>query len=147
MAAEGDCASGGRVALAAATEAVAAGWVLELSCCRLCRHFVEGRAAEFRRWRAVAQGEGAPPVPSPSGRGCRFVPSAGAGGGAEEILGASELLGAEGGLCSAWLRHQGAVKDAWCMYRPVTEPEASGAGGSGILKGRRGFGKEMQKLR
>ncbi|XP_068528195.1 telomeric repeat-binding factor 1 isoform X2 [Anas acuta] len=55
MAAEGDCASGDRVALAAATEAVAAGWVLELSCCRLCRHFVEGRAAEFRRWRAVAQ--------------------------------------------------------------------------------------------
>ncbi|XP_032037032.1 telomeric repeat-binding factor 1 [Aythya fuligula] len=55
MAAEGDCASGDRVALAAAVEAVAAGWVLELSCCCLCRHFVEGRAAEFRRWRAVAQ--------------------------------------------------------------------------------------------
>lgn len=138
MAAEGDCASGDRMALAAATEAVAAGWVLELSCCCLCQHFVEGRAAEFGRWRAVAQGEGAPPVPSPSGRGCRFVPSAGAGGGAEEIWGAAELLGAGGGRCSAWLHQQGAVKYscvAWCVYRPVTEPEASGAGGSGILKG------------
>ncbi|KAI6074990.1 Telomeric repeat-binding factor 1 [Aix galericulata] len=55
MADEGDCASGDCMALAAATEAVAAGWVLELSCCCLCRHFVEGRAAEFGRWRAVAQ--------------------------------------------------------------------------------------------
>ncbi|XP_035173509.1 telomeric repeat-binding factor 1 isoform X2 [Oxyura jamaicensis] len=52
MAAEA-VASGGSAALAA--EAVAAGWVLELSCCCLCRHFAEGRAAEFGRWRAVAQ--------------------------------------------------------------------------------------------
>lgn len=64
-------ASGDPAALVAAAESVAAGWVLELSCCCLCRHFAEGRAAEFRRWRAVAEGEGAPSVPSPSGRGCR----------------------------------------------------------------------------
>uniref|UniRef100_A0A8B9BUT5 Telomeric repeat-binding factor 1 n=1 Tax=Anser brachyrhynchus TaxID=132585 RepID=A0A8B9BUT5_9AVES len=48
-------ASGDPAALVAAAESVAAGWVLELSCCCLCRHFAEGRAAEFRRWRAVAE--------------------------------------------------------------------------------------------
>ncbi|NXT54710.1 TERF1 factor, partial [Pluvianellus socialis] len=36
-------------------EAVAADWMLEFACCCLCRHFGEGSAAEFRRWRDVAQ--------------------------------------------------------------------------------------------
>ncbi|OXB78744.1 UNVERIFIED_CONTAM: hypothetical protein H355_010677 [Colinus virginianus] len=40
---------------AALAEAVAADWVLEFSCYCLCRHFVEERGAEFRRWRDVAQ--------------------------------------------------------------------------------------------
>ncbi|XP_065609746.1 telomeric repeat-binding factor 1 [Cyrtonyx montezumae] len=44
----------GRAALAR-VEAVAADWVLEFSCYCLCRHFVEERGAEFRRWRDVAQ--------------------------------------------------------------------------------------------
>ncbi|NXX23719.1 TERF1 factor, partial [Podargus strigoides] len=35
-------------------EAVAADWMLEFACYCLCRHFVEGREAEFRRWRDVA---------------------------------------------------------------------------------------------
>lgn len=41
----------------ALAEAVAADWVLEFSCCCLCRHFVEECGSEFRRWRDVAQGE------------------------------------------------------------------------------------------
>lgn len=41
----------------ALAEAVAADWVLEFSCCCLCRYFVEECEAEFRRWRDVAQGE------------------------------------------------------------------------------------------
>ncbi|NWH48762.1 TERF1 factor, partial [Fregata magnificens] len=36
-------------------EAIAADWMLEFACCCLCRHFREGCAAEFRRWRDVAQ--------------------------------------------------------------------------------------------
>ncbi|NXW56801.1 TERF1 factor, partial [Eurystomus gularis] len=36
-------------------EAVAADWMLEFACYCLCRHFGEGCAAEFRRWRDVAQ--------------------------------------------------------------------------------------------
>ncbi|NXT87030.1 TERF1 factor, partial [Anhinga rufa] len=36
-------------------EAVAADWMLEFACYCLCRRFREGRAAEFRRWRDVAQ--------------------------------------------------------------------------------------------
>ncbi|NXY73172.1 TERF1 factor, partial [Glareola pratincola] len=36
-------------------EAVAGDWMLEFACCCLCRHFREGGAAEFRRWRDVAQ--------------------------------------------------------------------------------------------
>ncbi|NXW30813.1 TERF1 factor, partial [Phaetusa simplex] len=36
-------------------ETVAADWMLEFACCCLCRHFGEGGAAEFRRWRDVAQ--------------------------------------------------------------------------------------------
>ncbi|OXB68733.1 hypothetical protein ASZ78_012932 [Callipepla squamata] len=51
---------------AALAEAVAADWVLEFSCYCLCRHFVEERGAEFRRWRDVAQGEEA-------GRGCSVM--------------------------------------------------------------------------
>ncbi|XP_031460711.1 telomeric repeat-binding factor 1 isoform X2 [Phasianus colchicus] len=39
----------------ALAEAVVADWVLEFSCCCLCRHFVEECGAEFRRWRDVAQ--------------------------------------------------------------------------------------------
>ncbi|XP_029867866.1 telomeric repeat-binding factor 1 isoform X2 [Aquila chrysaetos chrysaetos] len=39
----------------AEVEAVAADWMLEFACYCLCRHFGEGRAAPFRRWRAVAQ--------------------------------------------------------------------------------------------
>nr|ACD68268.1 telomere repeat binding factor 1 [Gallus gallus] len=39
----------------ALAEAVAADWVLEFSCCCLCRYFVEECEAEFRRWRDVAQ--------------------------------------------------------------------------------------------
>ncbi|XP_010707354.1 telomeric repeat-binding factor 1 [Meleagris gallopavo] len=39
----------------ALVEAVAADWVLEFSCCCLCRHFVEECGAEFGRWRDVAQ--------------------------------------------------------------------------------------------
>ncbi|XP_049680055.1 telomeric repeat-binding factor 1 isoform X2 [Accipiter gentilis] len=39
----------------AEAEAVAADWMLEFACYCLCRHFGEGRAAPFRRWRAVAQ--------------------------------------------------------------------------------------------
>ncbi|KAM6444382.1 telomeric repeat-binding factor 1 [Rhynochetos jubatus] len=39
----------------AEAEAVAAEWMLDFVCCCLCRHFREGRAAEFRRWRDVAQ--------------------------------------------------------------------------------------------
>ncbi|KAM9302577.1 telomeric repeat-binding factor 1 [Morus bassanus] len=39
----------------AAVEAVAAEWMLEFACYCLCRRFREGRAAEFRRWRDVAQ--------------------------------------------------------------------------------------------
>ncbi|XP_048796826.1 telomeric repeat-binding factor 1 isoform X1 [Lagopus muta] len=39
----------------ALAEAVAADWVLEFSCCCLCRHFVEECGSEFRRWRDVAQ--------------------------------------------------------------------------------------------
>ncbi|NXF47778.1 TERF1 factor, partial [Oceanites oceanicus] len=35
-------------------EAVAADWMLEFACYCLCRHFGEGREAEFRRWRDVA---------------------------------------------------------------------------------------------
>ncbi|NXD81868.1 TERF1 factor, partial [Halcyon senegalensis] len=36
-------------------EAVAADWMLEFACYCLCRRFTEGCAAEFRRWRDVAQ--------------------------------------------------------------------------------------------
>ncbi|NXL00283.1 TERF1 factor, partial [Mesembrinibis cayennensis] len=36
-------------------EAVAADWMLEFACYCLCRHFGEGCAAEFQRWRDVAQ--------------------------------------------------------------------------------------------
>ncbi|NXC18117.1 TERF1 factor, partial [Corythaeola cristata] len=36
-------------------EAVAADWMLEFACYCLCRHFGEGCAAEFWRWRDVAQ--------------------------------------------------------------------------------------------
>ncbi|NXG52641.1 TERF1 factor, partial [Psilopogon haemacephalus] len=36
-------------------EAVAADWMLEFACYCLCRHFREGCAAEFQRWRNVAQ--------------------------------------------------------------------------------------------
>ncbi|NXO53834.1 TERF1 factor, partial [Aramus guarauna] len=36
-------------------EAVAADWMLDFACYCLCRHFVEECAAEFRRWRGVAQ--------------------------------------------------------------------------------------------
>uniref|UniRef100_A0A8C4U7D3 Telomeric repeat-binding factor n=1 Tax=Falco tinnunculus TaxID=100819 RepID=A0A8C4U7D3_FALTI len=39
----------------AEVEAVVADWVLELACCCLCRHFGKGRAAEFLRWKKVAQ--------------------------------------------------------------------------------------------
>ncbi|NXV86424.1 TERF1 factor, partial [Calonectris borealis] len=36
-------------------EAVVADWMLEFACHCLCRHFGDGCAAEFRRWRDVAQ--------------------------------------------------------------------------------------------
>ncbi|NWZ39471.1 TERF1 factor, partial [Brachypodius atriceps] len=36
-------------------EAVAAEWMLEFACSRLCRHFAEQSGAEFWRWRDVAQ--------------------------------------------------------------------------------------------
>ncbi|NXI38682.1 TERF1 factor, partial [Galbula dea] len=36
-------------------EAQAADWMLEFACYSLCRHFKEGCAAEFRRWKDVAQ--------------------------------------------------------------------------------------------
>ncbi|XP_074941340.1 telomeric repeat-binding factor 1 isoform X2 [Phalacrocorax aristotelis] len=39
----------------AEVEAVAADWMLEFACYCLCRRFREGCAAEFRRWRDVAQ--------------------------------------------------------------------------------------------
>ncbi|XP_075272125.1 telomeric repeat-binding factor 1 [Opisthocomus hoazin] len=53
----GAAAGGGRGHLVppAGVEAVAADWMLDFACYCLCRHFGEGRAAEFRRWRAVAQ--------------------------------------------------------------------------------------------
>ncbi|KAM6376463.1 telomeric repeat-binding factor 1 isoform 2-T3 [Alca torda] len=53
----GEADGGGRVSSPplAEVEAVAAEWMLEFACCCLCRHFGEGRAAEFRRWRDVAQ--------------------------------------------------------------------------------------------
>ncbi|XP_040442798.1 telomeric repeat-binding factor 1 isoform X2 [Falco naumanni] len=39
----------------AEVEAVVADWTLEFACCCLCRHFGKGRAAEFLRWKKVAQ--------------------------------------------------------------------------------------------
>ncbi|XP_062489178.1 telomeric repeat-binding factor 1 isoform X2 [Pezoporus occidentalis] len=40
--------------LSAEVKAVAAGWMLEFSCCCLCRHFGGGCPAEFQRWSDVA---------------------------------------------------------------------------------------------
>ncbi|XP_061304281.1 telomeric repeat-binding factor 1 isoform X2 [Pezoporus flaviventris] len=40
--------------LSAEVKAVAAGWMLEFSCCCLCRHFGDGCSAEFQRWSDVA---------------------------------------------------------------------------------------------
>ncbi|XP_059692367.1 telomeric repeat-binding factor 1 [Gavia stellata] len=53
----GEAGGGGRVCSAslAEVEAVAADWMLEFACYCLCRHFGDGCAAEFRRWRDVAQ--------------------------------------------------------------------------------------------
>ncbi|XP_075561913.1 LOW QUALITY PROTEIN: telomeric repeat-binding factor 1 [Pelecanus crispus] len=49
--------SGGRASSPppAEVEVVAADWMLEFACCCLCRHFGEECAAEFWRWRDVAQ--------------------------------------------------------------------------------------------
>ncbi|XP_074879543.1 telomeric repeat-binding factor 1 [Buteo buteo] len=51
----GSSSSSTTAAPPAEAEAVAADWMLEFACYCLCRHFGEGRAAPFRRWRAVAQ--------------------------------------------------------------------------------------------
>ncbi|XP_074997759.1 telomeric repeat-binding factor 1 isoform X1 [Calonectris borealis] len=53
----GEAGEGGRVCLPppAEVEAVVADWMLEFACHCLCRHFGDGCAAEFRRWRDVAQ--------------------------------------------------------------------------------------------
>ncbi|XP_052643494.1 telomeric repeat-binding factor 1 [Harpia harpyja] len=51
----GSSSSAAAAAPPAEAEAVAADWMLEFACYCLCRHFGEGRAAPFRRWRAVAQ--------------------------------------------------------------------------------------------
>ncbi|KAK4828063.1 hypothetical protein QYF61_023123 [Mycteria americana] len=56
----GEVDGGGRACSSppAEVEAVAADWMLEFACYCLCRRFREGCAAEFQRWRDVAQGEG-----------------------------------------------------------------------------------------
>ncbi|KAM6143013.1 telomeric repeat-binding factor 1 [Phoenicopterus ruber ruber] len=52
-----EAGGGGRVCSPppAEVEAVAADWMLEFACYCLCRHFREGCAAEFQRWRGMAQ--------------------------------------------------------------------------------------------
>ncbi|KAM9573548.1 telomeric repeat-binding factor 1 isoform 6-T6 [Guaruba guarouba] len=47
-------AAGGNSAPPAEVEAVAASWMLEFSCCCLCRHFGDECLAEFQRWSDVA---------------------------------------------------------------------------------------------
>ncbi|XP_030906390.1 telomeric repeat-binding factor 1 isoform X1 [Melopsittacus undulatus] len=47
-------ATGKNSAPSAEVKAVAAGWMLEFSCCCLCRHFGDGCPAEFQRWSDVA---------------------------------------------------------------------------------------------
>lgn len=72
-------AAGGGSALSvplAAVEAVAADWMLEFACSCLCRHFGEGCAAQLRRWRDVALGEG-----GGGAQGLRPGPAAAAPGG------------------------------------------------------------------
>ncbi|XP_072708449.1 telomeric repeat-binding factor 1 isoform X1 [Ciconia boyciana] len=53
----GEVGGGGRACSPppAEVEAVAADWMLEFACYCLCRRFREGCAAEFQRWRDVAQ--------------------------------------------------------------------------------------------
>lgn len=51
-------AAGEDWAPSAEVKAVAAGWMLEFSCCCLCRHFGDGCLSEFQRWSDVAHGEG-----------------------------------------------------------------------------------------
>lgn len=68
----GEADGGGRVSSPplAEVEAVAADWMLEFACCCLCWHFGEGGAAEFRRWRDVAHGEGRGPAASEGAGTC-----------------------------------------------------------------------------
>lgn len=127
----------------AEAEAVAADWMLEFACYCLCRHFGEGRAAPFRRWRAVAQGEGRRRrrLSGLRGRGRAWL-----SGGSERVLAGREgqlSPARRGGRCRARRLLAAEIKarrPSFCLTHRCWSL-ACGGSSAGLLRDNRNFGE------